>query len=580
MEETTDPEARAAWWKEAVVYEIYPRSFNDSDGDGVGDIPGIVEKADYLDDLGVDVVWLCPVYASPDYDNGYDISDYRAIHEQFGTMADWEELLAELHARDIRLVMDLVVNHTSSQHEWFRKSRRRAEGYDDYYIWRDGDGEDPPNNWESVFGGPAWSYDDAREQWYLHLFHEEQPDLNWRTPAVRADVAEMMRWWLEKGIDGFRMDAVNLISKAEGLPDGDPSNGLVGEEHVFNGPSLESYLRELYDEVLSEYDAMTVAEMPNTDPDTAAEYLGEDGAGLNMIFQFEHMDVDAGPDGVWDLEGWGEFHLPEFKRVVSRWQTELWGRGWNSTYLGNHDQARIVSRYGDVDERGSSAHQTQSGDDEAYRRESATLLATFLLTMGGTPYLYQGDEIGMTNVELNSLEEIDDVETVGAVEDMLDSGEIDSFEEARGLVNYTSRDHARTPMQWSDDEHAGFTDGEPWYPVNENYPEINVAAQRADEGSIWHYYRRLVDLRHEKDVFVYGAYDLLLPDDESFYAYTRTLDEEVVLVVLNWSGTESVFDCAALDTTEATVVVGNGDDPPTDPQGARFGPYEAVVYRL
>ncbi|ELZ27018.1 alpha amylase [Halogeometricum pallidum JCM 14848] len=566
MEETTNPDSsRTAWWKEAVVYEIYPRSFNDSDGDGIGDIPGIVEKVDYLDALGVDVVWLCPVYESPDYDNGYDIADYRAIHGAFGTMADWEELLAELHDRDIRLIMDLVVNHTSTQHEWFRKSRRRAEGYEDYYIWRDGTPENPPNNWESIFGGSAWSYDDARGQWYLHLFHEEQPDLNWRTPAVREDVAEMMRWWLEKGIDGFRMDAVNLISKAEGLPDGDPENGLVGEEHVFNGPNLRTYLRELYDGVLSEYDAMTVAEMPNTDPDRAADYLGEDGAGLNMIFQFEHMDVDAGPGGVWDLDGWGEFHLPEFKRVVSRWQTELRGRGWNSTYLGNHDQARIVSRY---------------GDDEEYHRESATLLATFLLTMGGTPYLYQGDEIGMTNVELNSIEEIDDVETVGAVEDMLESGEIDSFEEARGLVNYTSRDHARTPMQWSDDEHAGFTDGEPWYPVNENYSDVNVAAQRADEDSVWHYYRRLVDLRHEERVFVYGEYDLLLPDDESFYAYTRTLDEEAVLVVLNWSGRESVFDCAAVDTADATVLVGNSADPPADPQGARFGPYEAVVYRL
>ncbi|WP_380677402.1 glycoside hydrolase family 13 protein [Salinigranum sp. GCM10025319] len=553
------------WWKEAVVYEIYPRSFNDADGDGIGDLPGITEKVEYLDRLGVDVVWLCPVYDSPNHDNGYDISDYRAIMDEFGTIADWDELLAELHARDIRLIMDLVVNHTSDEHEWFRRSRRREGGYDDYYHWRDGSPDEPPNNWESIFGGSAWTYDEVREEWYLHLFHESQPDLNWRTPDVRADVKEMMTWWLEKGIDGFRMDAINLLSKPAGYPDGDPTASLVGEELFFNGPRLTAYLRELYDDVLSNYDAMTVAEMANTDIETAVEYLGEEGAGLDMIFQFEHMKIDWGPRGKYDPEGWGEFDLPELKEILSRWQTRLRDRGWNSVFLGNHDQARIVSRF---------------GDDDEYHEESATLLATFLLTMGGTPYLYQGDEIGMTNFEFDTFDEVNDVETIGAVEDLLRRGVVDSFDEVRDLVNYASRDHARTPMQWDTTDNAGFTNGEPWLPVNENYPEINVQAALADPDSVWYYYQRLIDLRHDEDVFVYGEYDLLCPDDERIYAYTRTLGDDVMLVVLNWSAESARFDAGGIDVADAAVVVGNYDDPPVTPDEEALRPYEAVVYRL
>ncbi len=552
------------WWKEAVVYQIYPRSFNDSNGDGVGDLPGIVEKVDYLDSLGVDVVWLCPVYDSPNADNGYDIADYRSIAEEFGTMADWERLLEELHDRDIRLVMDLVVNHTSDEHEWFEKSRRREGEYEDYYIWREGEREEPPNNWGSFMGGSAWTFDEVREEWYLHLFDEKQPDLNWRNPAVRTEVKELMRWWLERGIDGFRMDAVNFLSKAEGFPDGAPDDWPVGNEHTYHGPRLHEYLRELYDDVLSEYDVMTVAEMDSTPVDLAAEYLGEDGAGLDMIYHFEHMHLDAGPRGRWDPEGWGEWSLVEFKQIMSRWQTELRGRGWNAVYLGNHDQPRIVSRF---------------GSDE-YREESAKLLATFLLTMGGTPYLYQGDEIGMTNREFDSLDELDDPMTIGAVEDLLADGEIDSFDEGRGMVNYTSRDHARTPMQWDSSPNAGFTDGDPWFAVNNNYPEINVAAARENEESIWHHYRRLIDLRQNEETLVYGEYDLLLPDDEQVYAYTRTLDGERVLVVLNWSDEPATFSEDAVDETNATVLIGNYPDSPSAPTERAFRPYEAVVYRL
>ncbi|WP_435074061.1 glycoside hydrolase family 13 protein [Halorubrum sp. HHNYT27] len=551
------------WWKEAVVYQIYPRSFNDTDGDGVGDLPGIIEKVDYLDDLGVDVVWLCPVYDSPNADNGYDIRDYRSIMDEFGTMGDWEALLAALHDRDIKLIMDLVVNHTSDEHEWFRRSRERDAEYADYYHWVDGEPDEPPNNWESIFGGSAWTYDERRGEWYLHLFHETQPDLNWRNPRVREDVESMMRWWLKKGIDGFRMDAINLLSKAEGYPDGDPTAGLVGEERFFNGPRLEEYLSGLVD-VLDEYDAMTVAEMPNTDVDTAARYL-EDGAGLGMIFQSDHMDIDAGPDGIWDPTDWGDLDLPEFKRAMTRWQTGLRGRGWNSVFLGNHDQPRIVSRF---------------GDDEAYRRESATLLATFLLTLSGTPYVYQGDEIGMTNDTFESLDEIDDVETIGSVTDLFERGVADGFEDVRDLVNYWSRDHARTPMQWSAAENAGFTDGDPWLLVNENYREINVETERDHENSIWHHYRRLIDLRGEEDALVYGEYDLLLPDHPSFYAYTRTLGDDELLVVLNWSDGRPTFEAGTVDTADAEVLARNYEEPPTDPAGREFRPYEAVVYRL
>jgi len=553
------------WWKEAVVYQIYPRSFNDSDGDGVGDIPGITERVDYLDAFGVDVVWLCPVYDSPDADNGYDIRDYRAIGEQFGTMADWEELLAALHDRDVRLVMDLVVNHTSDEHEWFERSRRREKGYEDYYYWREGDPDQPPNNWESFMGGAAWTYDDVREAWYLHLFDEKQPDLNWRNPDVRADVTEMVNWWLEKGIDGFRLDAINYLSKADGLPDGDPEGSPpTGLDQFSHGPRIHEYLRELYDRTFSNYDAVTVAEMSGTTVDMARDHLGEDGDGLDMIFHFEHMELDVGPRGRWDPEGYGEWSLPEFKRITSRWQGELAGDGWNALYLGNHDQPRIVSRFG----------------NEAYREESAKLMATFLLTSRGTPFVYQGEEIGMTNSEFPELDDVDDPMTAGAVEDLLAEGIVGSYGEARGLVEYMSRDNARTPMQWSDDDHAGFTDGEPWLPVDGNYTEVNVETARADEDSVWHYYRRLIALRHAEDVLVYGDYGLLLPDHEQLFVYTRSLDDETVLVVLNWSDEPATFETGAVDTADATTVVATREDGPADPDGAEFRPYEAAAYRL
>ena len=551
-----------SWWKESVVYQIYPRSFNDSDGDGIGDIPGIVEKADYLDDLGIDVVWLCPVYDSPNADNGYDIRDYHSIMDEFGDFEDWEALRDALHERDIKLIMDLVVNHTSDEHEWFEKSRREEEGYAEYYHWVEGNPEEPPNNWESFFGGPAWSYDDQREAWYLHLFDEKQPDLNWRNPDVRADVKEMITWWLERGIDGFRMDVIDLLSKPEGYPDGDGSTSPTGFEQFAGGPHIHEYLRELYDDVFSKYDIMTVGEMAGATIENAPQYLGPDGDGLNMLFHFEHMAVDQGPDGQWDLEDWGEWELSELKDIVSKWQRELDGEGWNAVYLGNHDQPRIVSRF---------------GDDGQYREESATLLATFLNTLRGTPYVYQGEEIGMTNADFASLEEVDDVMTIGPIEELLEAGEIESYEDVRDLVNYRSRDHARTPVQWSGEENADFTDGEPWIKLNDNYTDINVEADRADADSIWHYYRDVIDLRHREEALVYGDFELLCPDDEQLFAYTRTLGEETLLVVLNWSDGEQSPPAASAE--DPTLLLGNYADADAS-LDRTLRPYEARIYRL
>ncbi|ACV46203.1 MULTISPECIES: glycoside hydrolase family 13 protein [Halomicrobium] len=562
------------WWKEAVVYQIYPRSFSDTDGDGVGDLQGIVDKVDYIDSLGVDLVWLCPVYGSPNEDNGYDISDYHAIMDEFGDMADWERLLDELHDRDIRLIMDLVLNHTSSEHEWFQRSRRGEGEYADYYYWRDGrpatdadydtdDGpadEVAPNNWDSIFGGPAWSYVEEREQWYLHLFDENQPDLNWRNPTVRQAMKDVVSWWLDRGIDGFRMDAVSHMSKTDGLPDGDPEGTPTGIEHFSHGPRLEEYLTELSADVLSDHDITTVAEMGHTLIEQAADYLDDEAIGLDMIFQFSHMGVDGG----WDPETVGEWDLPEFKRIMSERQDALADRGWDALFLGNHDQPRIVSRFG----------------DEAYHRESASLIGTFLLTMRGTPYVYQGEEIGMTNADFESLDEIDDPQTVGRVEQYIADGVADSYEELREVVNARSRDHARTPMQWSDEPGAGFTDGEPWLKCNADYTEINVAAQRDDPASVLNQYRRLIDLRQSTDVLVYGDYELLAPEDDQLYAYTRTLDDERALVVLNWSSEPATFEGSEIEVDDPTVLYGNYDDAPTEPTNVSLRPWEAVVYRL
>jgi oligo-1,6-glucosidase len=556
-----------AWWKEAVVYQIYPRSFYDSNGDGIGDIRGIIAKLDYLKELGVDVVWLSPVYKSPNDDNGYDISDYREIMDEFGTMEDWEEMLEEMHKRGIKLVMDLVVNHTSDEHPWFIESRKSKDNpYRDYYIWRPGKDGKEPNNWESNFGGSAWEYDETTGEYYLHLFSKKQPDLNWENPKVRREVYDMMKFWLDKGIDGFRMDVINMISKVPELPDGEPKRGkkyASGKRYYMNGPRVHEFLQEMNREVLSKYDIMTVGETPGVTPKEGILYTDPSRHELNMVFQFEHVGLDSGPGGKWDIRPWS---LADLKKTMTKWQKELEGKGWNSLYLNNHDQPRAVSRF---------------GDDGKYRVESAKMLATFLHMMQGTPYIYQGEEIGMTNVRFPSIEYYRDIETLNMYKERVEEYGEDP-QKVMEKIYYKGRDNARTPMQWDDSENAGFTTGTPWIPVNPNYKEINVKAALADPKSVFHYYKKLIQLRKQHDIIVYGTYDLILEDDPYIYAYIRTLGNEKLIVITNFSKKTPVFrfpDDITYKTKE--LLISNYDvDETEELKEIRLRPWEARVYKI
>lgn len=556
-----------AWWKEAVVYQIYPRSFYDSNGDGIGDIRGIIAKLDYLKELGVDVVWLSPVYKSPNDDNGYDISDYREIMDEFGTMEDWEEMLEEMHKRGIKLVMDLVVNHTSDEHPWFIESRKSKDNpYRDYYIWRPGKDGKEPNNWESIFSGSAWEYDETTEEYYLHLFSKKQPDLNWENPKVRREVYDIMKFWLDKGVDGFRMDVINMISKTPGLPDGEPQEGkkyVSGSKYFMNGPRVHEFLQEMNREVLSKYDIMTVGETPGVTPKEGILYTDPSRHELNMVFQFEHVGLDSGPGGKWDIRPWS---LADLKKTMTKWQKELEGKGWNSLYLNNHDQPRAVSRF---------------GDDGKYRVESAKMLATFLHMMQGTPYIYQGEEIGMTNVRFPSIEYYRDIETLNMYKERVEEYGEDP-QKVMEKIYYKGRDNARTPMQWDDSENAGFTTGTPWIPVNPNYKEINVKEALADPNSVFHYYKKLIQLRKQHDIIVYGTYDLILEDDPYIYAYTRTLGNEKLIVITNFSEKTPVFrlpDDITYKTKE--LLISNYDvDETEELKEIRLRPWEARVYKI
>ncbi len=513
------------WWKEAVIYQIYPRSFMDSNGDGIGDLKGITGKLDYLKYLGIDVIWLSPVYQSPNDDNGYDISDYQSIMDEFGTMEDFNEMLKEAHERGIRIVMDLVVNHTSDEHKWFMESRKSKENaYRDYYIWREGkeDGT-PPNNWGACFGGSAWEYDEETEMYYLHMFSKKQPDLNWENPKVRQEVFDMMTWWCDKGIDGFRMDVISMISKTKEMPDGEV-NELYGNPgpYCVNGPKVHEYLQEMNEKVLSKYDIMTVGETPGVTTDLAKQYAGEDTHELNMVFQFEHVEND-GKYGKWTDE---KVSLVNLKKIMSRWQVELYEKAWNSLFWDNHDQPRAVSRFGD--------------DRPQYRDVSAKMLATCLHMMQGSPYIYQGEELGMTNYPFQKMEDFRDIESIHAYEEWCKGGLV-SHELFWPCLVGKSRDNARTPVQWDDTENAGFTTGTPWIGVNPNYKEINAKAETADMGSVFHYYKKLIALRKQNPVIVYGKFELLLEDSEDLFVYTRALDEEKLLVVCSFSDKEVTF---------------------------------------
>ncbi len=513
------------WWKEAVIYQIYPRSFMDSNGDGIGDLQGIISRLDYLKYLGIDVIWLSPVYKSPNDDNGYDISDYQDIMDEFGTMKDFDELLAAAHARGIKIVMDLVVNHTSDEHKWFMESRKSKENaYRDYYIWREGkDAQTPPNNWGSCFGGSAWQYDETTDMYYLHLFSKKQPDLNWDNPNVRKEVFDMMTWWCDKGIDGFRMDVISMISKTKEMPDG--KDGDFGP-YCIHGPNVHKYLQEMNEKVLSKYDIMTVGETSGVTTALAQQYAGEDAHELNMVFQFEHVEGD-GKYGKWTDE---KIPLVTLKRTLSRWQTELYGKAWNSLFWDNHDQPRAVSRFGD--------------DRPMYREVSAKMLATCLHMLQGTPYIYQGEELGMTNYPFQSPDDFRDIESINAYREWCSEGKL-SHEVFWPCIIFKSRDNARTPVQWDDSPQAGFTAGTPWIAVNPNYTTINAKAETANFNSVFHYYKKLIALRKENPIMVYGKYEALMEDNEQLFVYTRTMDNEKLLVVCSFCDHETKFTIPA-----------------------------------
>ena len=515
------------WWKESIVYQIYPRSFKDSNGDGIGDLNGITEKMDYLQKLGINVLWLSPVYQSPNDDNGYDISDYQAIMDEFGTMEDFDRMLAAAHEHGIKLVMDLVVNHTSDEHPWFIESQKSVDNpYRDYYIWRPGKDGKEPNNWGSCFSGSAWKYDEKTDMYYLHLFSKKQPDLNWDNPKVRQEVFDMMNWWLDKGVDGFRMVVISLISKKPDLPDGPVGiNGYASFNEPANGPHVHEYLQEMREKVLNNADTITVGECSGVTLEEAKKYARSDEKELNMVFQFEHMDVDADGSNKWTDK---KMDLRDMKEVLTKWQKGLEEIAWNSLFWENHDQPRSVSRFGN--------------DSSQYRELSAKMLATCLHMMQGTPYVYQGQELGMTNVPFEGVEDFRDLDSINAYHELVEDQKVFSKEEMMRYLRYKSRDNARTPFQWDDSENAGFTTGTPWIMVNPNYKEINAKAELADPNSVFYYYQKLIQLRKEKEIIVYGTYDLLLPESEELYVYTRTLGEEKLLVVCNFSENEVELD--------------------------------------
>ena len=583
------------WWKEAVVYQVYPRSFNDANGDGIGDLKGITEKLPYLAKLGINVIWLSPVFDSPNVDNGYDISDYFAIMSDFGTMEDFDEMLETAHKHGIKILMDLVANHTSDEHPWFKESRSSKDNpYRDYYIWKDPKGFDedgnpiPPNNWASEFGGPAWEWDEATGQFYLHIFFKEQPDLNWENEKVRENLYSMVRWWLDKGVDGFRLDAINIISKPEGFPD-DPSTDF--EKHtssipfvISNGTMVHPWMKELTRETFSRYDVMTVGETSATSPEDAKLWAGYHTGELNMIFHFDHMGVDNDPNG--SLGGkwsYAPYKLTELKRILNDWQTTLEGNAWGSLYWNNHDQPRVVSRFGN--------------DSDEFRTLSAKQLATTLHFMQGTPYIYQGEEIGMTNVKFDSIEDYRDGDSIRFYEDMHVDHKRLSHEEAMQAIYIKGRDNARTPVQWDASANAGFSpEGvTTWINVNPNYPEINAEAVLADEDSIFYHYQQLVALRRGelKDLMVYAAFapvdSVQVPhdEDEAVYAYTRTGGadgspaNESLLVISNFTAEEQERDFAVLnEAREAGARVELVSSNYKDDAGSTLRPYEAKVYHI
>ncbi len=554
------------WWRKSVVYQIYPKSFNDTMGNGVGDLQGIIDKLDYLNDLGVDVIWLTPIYESPQKDNGYDISDYYKIHEEYGTMEDFDRLLQEAHNRGLKVIMDIVVNHTSTEHRWFKEAETSKENqYRDYYIWKDPVAGEEPTNWQSKFGGNAWKYDEKTGQYYLHLFDVTQADLNWENEDVRDDVYDMMHYWFKKGVDGFRLDVINLISKDQRFPNDDGKTAPGdGRKYYTDGPRVHEFMKEMNKEVFSHYDVMTVGEMSSTTIDNCIKYTRPDRQELSMTFNFHHLKVDYPNGEKWAI---GEFDFQSLKQILSKWQAEMYqGGGWNALFWCNHDQPRVVTRY---------------GNDGLYHRESAKMLATTIHMMQGTPYIYQGEEFGMTDPKFSSIDDYRDVETLNIYEAKKQQGYSD--EEILKIIQVKSRDNSRTPVQWNDSQHGGFTNGTPWIPVANNYQTINAEAAQKDEESIYFHYKKLIELRKELDIITYGSYKLLLEDDDKLFVYERAFGDEKLLVINHFYEGEVEFRLPFdIDVSDyqSELIISNYASNRKLQNSMTIRPYESLVYHL
>ena len=552
---------KKVWWKEAVAYQIYPRSFMDSNGDGIGDLNGIILKLDYLKALGVDVIWVSPFYKSPNDDCGYDISDYKDIMDEFGTMADFDRLLEEVHKRGMKLIADLVINHTSDEHPWFIESRSSKDNPKrDWYIWRDGKDGAEPNNWESIFSGSAWEYDEETEQYYMHIFSRKQPDLNWENPEVRDALYEMINWWLDKGIDGFRVDAISHIKKEDGLADmPNPQNlkYVSSFDKHMNVDGIQPLLEELKENTFAKYDIMTVGEANGVKVEDANLWVGEEEGKFNMVFQFESL-------GLWKDQSSEGTDICELKRSLTKWQKGLEGIGWNALFIENHDLPRIVSSL---------------GDDVNYWKESATSLGMMYFMMQGTPFIYQGQEIGMTNVVFDKVEDYQDVQSTGLYYSKLEQGM--AHEDIMEIIRATARGNTRTPMQWNSESNAGFTTGTPWIGVNPNYPQINVEAQEEDPDSILNFYKEMVTLRKSDDVFMYGTYDLVQENHPEIYAYTRTLGEKRVLILCNLKGKETSINLENMSVSSEQLLLANIPVEEHELMSElNFKPFEARIYSL
>ena len=546
------------WWKEAVAYQIYPRSFMDSNNDGIGDLQGIISKLDYLKDLGIDVIWICPVYKSPNDDNGYDISDYQDIMSDFGTMEDFNELLSEIHKRNMKIIIDLVINHTSDEHPWFIESRSSKQNPKrDWYIWREGKDNKEPNNWESIFKGSAWEYDENTKEYYLHLFSKKQPDLNWENEDMRNEIYKMINWWLDKGIDGFRVDAISHINKEEGLVDMDNPDNLKYvpsfDKHM-NVEGIHDYLRELKENTFSKYDIMTVGEANGVKAEQATDWVGENDGKFNMLFQFEHIDL-------WNSS---EFNLPNLKKVWNKWQVNLENDGWNALFIENHDITRVVSSW---------------GDDTRFLKESAKALGLLYFMHKGTPFIYQGQEIGMTNVKFNDINEYDDIRSINEYNQLINQGM--SPKDALEHIWNTSRDNTRTPMQWDDSLNAGFSKSNPWIHVNPNYKYINVKEQLEDDDSILNFYKKMIKVKKSSECLIYGKYNLILEDDTNIFAYERILNDEKFLVICNLKSESSNYKYENLTLKYENLILSNYNvDAHKDLNNFELKPWEARLYKI